>query len=68
MIGDNILNNNAVVAKLNFKCFSMLFTGDIEGVAEKEIIKENKTSNLCKANILKVRSSWLKNIINTRIY
>ena len=66
-IQENILNNNSIVAKLKYKDFSMLFTGDIEEIAEKQILKEykNKTefiksdincneNNLLKATILKV--------------
>ena len=30
MISENALNNNSLVCKLNYKKFSMLFTGDIE--------------------------------------
>ena len=66
-IQENILNNNSIVAKLKYKDFSMLFTGDIEEIAEKQILKENKNktefiksdinwneNNLLKATILKV--------------
>lgn len=50
-IMDNILNNNAIVAKLHYCEFSMLFTGDIEQKAEELLVKEK--ANL-KANILKI--------------
>lgn len=54
-IQENILNNNSIVAKLIYKNFSMLLTGDIEEVAENEIIKEYKgKTDLLKATILKV--------------
>ncbi len=49
-ITDNILNNNAMIAKLHYHKFSMLFTGDIEQKAEELLLKEE--TNL-KANILK---------------
>lgn len=54
-IRENILNNNSIVAKLEYKNFSMLFTGDIEKIAENEILKEYH-SNLTelKSSILKV--------------
>ena len=54
-IEENVLNNNAMVMKMEYKKFSMLFTGDIEKIAEKKILEEydNKEKNL-KANILKV--------------
>ena len=48
------LNNNSIVCKLNYRNFSMLFTGDIEKVAETEIIKQYNNSNKLRANILKV--------------
>ena len=38
-IQENILNNNSIVAKLNYRGFSMLFTGDIEEMAEKQILR-----------------------------
>lgn len=54
-ISENILNNNSIVLKINYKNnFSMIFTGDIEKIAEKEIINEYKNSNLLKSDILKV--------------
>ena len=39
-ISENVLNNNSIVAKLNYKKISILFTGDIEEVAEKQILKK----------------------------
>lgn len=54
-ISENILNNNSIVLKINYKNnFSTIFTGDIEKIAEKEIINEYKNSNLLKSDILKV--------------
>ena len=52
-IEENILNNNALVFKIVYKNFSMLFTGDIEKVAEEKILKEINPVIL-KSNILKV--------------
>lgn len=51
-ISENPLNNNSLVCKLKYKDFSMLFTGDIEEIAEKEILKIYK--DRLKANVLKV--------------
>ena len=54
-IEENQLNNNAIVMKLQYKNFSMLFTGDIEEVAEKKILslyRDNLDS--LKATVLKV--------------
>ena len=54
-IEENILNNNAMVMKLQYKNFSMLFTGDIEAVAEKKILSLYDTNlNSLKATVLKV--------------
>lgn len=55
MIADNAINNNSLVTKLNYKKFSMIFTGDIEEIAEKKIISKyiNK-KEILNADILKV--------------
>lgn len=54
-ITENPLNNNSIVAKLVYKSFSMLFTGDIEEIAEEAILKRYKKKlNILKSNILKV--------------
>ena len=67
-IQENILNNNSIVAKLIYKNFSMLLTGDIEAIAEEEILKEYKNSNILNSTILKVahhgsKSSSTQNFI-----
>lgn len=67
-INDNIINNNSLVCKLVYKDFSMIFTGDIEEIAEKLIVsKYNK--NVLKSYILKVahhgsKTSSIKELIN----
>lgn len=54
-IEENVLNNNAMVMKMEYKKFSMLFTGDIEKIAEKKILEEyDNKEKILKANILKV--------------
>lgn len=53
-IQENILNNNSIVTKLKYKNFSMLFTGDIEEIAEKQILEKYKNSNILQSTILKV--------------
>lgn len=70
MISDNAINNNSLVCKLIYKNFSMLFTGDIEEIAEKAILSKyvNK-QELLKADILKVahhgsKTSSIKEFIN----
>ena len=76
LIEENILNNNSIVARLEYKKFSMIFTGDIEKIAEEKIIKEYQNkAYLLKANILQVghhgsKTSSVKefvNIINPQI-
>jgi len=52
LILENALNNNSIVCKLNYNNFSCIFTGDIEEIAEKQILKECK--NNLNATILKV--------------
>lgn len=53
LIQKNILNNNSIVSMLVYKEFKMLFTGDIEEIAEKELLKLYSYGKL-KADILKV--------------
>ena len=54
-ISDNVLNNNSIVCKMYYKDFSILFTGDIEEIAEKQILQEYRNNlQLLKSNILKV--------------
>lgn len=57
----NDLNNNAMVAKLIYKNFSMLFTGDIEK-AEENIAQKYK--NNLKSTILKVAHHGSKTSTN----
>lgn len=55
MISENAINNNSLACKLKYKNFSMLFTGDIEEIAEKAILaKYSKNKNILKADVLKV--------------
>ncbi len=42
LLNENALNNNSIVAKLHYNNFSCLFTGDIEEIAEKQILQEYK--------------------------
>lgn len=53
-IKENILNNNSIVAKLNYNKFSCMLTGDIEKVAEEKILKEyNENIQILKSTVLK---------------
>lgn len=53
VIKKNPLNNNSIVAKMKYKNFSILFTGDIEEEAEKEIVNKYGGNEL-SATILKI--------------
>lgn len=51
----NTLNNNSIVCKINYKDFSVLFTGDIEKKAENALINSlEKDTKILNADILKV--------------
>ena len=54
LIKDNILNNNSIVTKFYYRNFSILFTGDIEEIAEKELIKKYESSSILRSTVLKV--------------
>lgn len=55
LIEEDSLNNNSIVCKLNYKSFSMLLTGDIEEIAEGEILRKYKNNlKLLNSNVLKV--------------
>lgn len=55
LVDENVLNNNSIVCKMNYKNFSMLFTGDIEEIAEKQILNQYKNNmETLNSTILKV--------------
>lgn len=54
IISENNINNNSLVCKMIYKNFSILFTGDIEQIAEKNILEQYKCTNTLKSTILKV--------------
>ena len=54
LISENALNNNSIVCKFNYKKFSILFTGDIEEIAEKQILQN------CEKNLKVLNSTILK--------
>ncbi len=55
IINENVLNNNSIVCKFNYKEFSILFTGDIEEIAEKQILHEyNNDIEQLKSTALKI--------------
>lgn len=55
IIKENSLNNNSLVMKMVYRNFSMLFTGDIEEIAERKIIDTYKAdSDIFKSDVLKI--------------
>ncbi|MBQ3414979.1 MAG: hypothetical protein IJH39_06465 [Clostridia bacterium] len=55
LITENALNNNSIVCRFSYKQFSMLLTGDIEEIAEKQILEEYKNNlQILNSTILKV--------------
>ena len=53
-ITENSINNNALVCKMVCNDFSMLFTGDIEEQAEKELVSKYKSTDILESTVLKV--------------
>lgn len=53
-ITDNVLNNNSLIVRLCYKNFKMLFTGDIEEIAEQKLLQKYENTEKLTANILKV--------------
>ena len=49
----NLINENSIVAKLEYKEFSMLFTGDIGEKTEQKLL-EMYSKNILKSTVLKV--------------
>lgn len=47
------LNNNSIVAKMTYKNFSILFTGDIEKEAESKILKKYNT-DILQSTVIKI--------------
>lgn len=55
LLSENILNNNSIVCKLCYKNTSVLFTGDIEEIAENQIVQEYENNlEILNSTILKV--------------
>ena len=53
-ISENSINNNALVCKLNYNNFSILFTGDVEEEAERVLTSKYIDRNTLKSTVLKV--------------
>lgn len=55
VISENSINNNSLVCKMIYQKFSMLFTGDIEKIAEDKIVEVYKSQKQkLNATVLKV--------------
>lgn len=54
LINENILNNNSIVAKFHCLEFTILFTGDIEEIAEKRLIELYEKNKKLEAKVIKV--------------
>ena len=52
-ITDNVLNNNSLIVRLCYKNFKMLFTGDIEEIAEQKLLQKYENTEKLTADILK---------------
>lgn len=69
MISDNGINNNSIMGKLKYGNFSMLFTGDIEEIAEKAVLEKYAQTTVLNCNALKVahhgsKSSSIQEIVD----
>ena len=70
LVDENVLNNNSIVCKMNYKNFSILFTGDIEEIAEKQILNQYKNNlEVLNSTILKVahhgsKTSSIQNFVD----
>lgn len=69
LLQENVLNNNSIVAKMYYNNFSALFTGDIEKIAEKELIEKYEQTNKLRSTVLKVahhgsKSSSIQEILD----
>lgn len=53
-ITDNVLNNNSMIVRVCYKNFKMLFTGDIEEIAEQKLLQKYENTEKLTADILKV--------------
>lgn len=67
VVKENILNNNSLVCKLKYKNFSMMFTGDIEEIAESAILKRYENDlNILQSTVLKVAHHGSKTSSSTK--
>lgn len=69
VISQNNINNNSLVCKMIYQNNSVLFTGDIEEIAEKAILEKCKDTHILQSTILKVahhgsKSSSIQEFLN----
>jgi len=67
LIEDNILNNNSLVLQFEYKDFKMLFTGDIEILAEEQLTKMYINGEL-ESDILKVPHHRFKDFEYIKVF
>ena len=63
-IAENTLNNNALVCKINYYNFKMLFTGDIEKIAENQLLDEELLADLLKVGHHGSKTSTTQEFLN----
>lgn len=63
-IAENTLNNNALVCKINYYNFKMLFTGDIEKIAENQLLDEELSADLLKVGHHGSKTSTTQEFLN----
>ncbi len=63
-IAENKLNNNALVCKINYYNFKMLFTGDIEKIAENQLLDEELSADLLKVGHHGSKTSTTQEFLN----
>ncbi len=63
-IAENKLNNNALVCKINYYNFKMLFTGDIEKIAESQLLDEELSADLLKVGHHGSKTSTTQEFLN----
>jgi len=67
-ISEKDINNNSIVAKLNYGSFSVLFTGDIEEPAEKYLVGADSISARTTSHSSQNSTPWVKNIFNRKLF
>ena len=63
-IAENTLNNNALVCKINYYNFKMLFTGDIEKIAESQLLDEELSADILKVGHHGSKTSTTQEFLN----